>query len=84
MGWGSGLNQEGREVGYNVAASCDIKGCETVIHRGLAYCCGGLNSVAFGGDGEECGGYYCNAHELNHPCGLETEFFGEIVEETRS
>lgn len=81
MGWGSGLNNEGREVGYLVTATCDVKGCDVVIDRGLGWCCGGLDSIAFGGDNGRCGGYYCSAHGVDHPCGSEAEFFGEIVEE---
>lgn len=58
MGWGSGVNNACREVGYLVDATCDQPGCDTDIDRGLAYCCGGMH------DGGEhgCGGYFCPEH----------------------
>jgi hypothetical protein len=58
MGWGHGTNAEGREVGYNVAATCDQPGCSAAIDRGLAYVCGGMH------DGGEhgCGKYFCEEH----------------------
>lgn len=58
MGWGFGINNEGREVGYYVRAICDEDGCEAHIDRGLAYVCGGMH------DGGEwgCGRYFCGDH----------------------
>lgn len=58
MGWGYGVNAEGREVGYSVEATCDEPGCEEKIDRGLGYVCGNMH------DGGEwgCGGYFCSAH----------------------
>lgn len=58
MGWGSGFNLEGREVGYLIDATCDLDGCDTEIDRGLAYVCGGMH------DGGEhgCGRYFCAQH----------------------
>lgn len=58
MGWGSGVNEKGREVGYNIAATCDLDGCEKDIDRGLAYVCGGMHD---GGD-YGCGDYFCGEH----------------------
>jgi hypothetical protein len=58
MGWGYGINGEGREVGYTVESICDQDGCEKQIHRGLAYVCGAMH------DGGEhgCGEYFCYDH----------------------
>lgn len=58
MGWAYGHNAEGREVGYSVAATCDLDGCDEKIDRGLAYVCGGMH------DGGEfgCGRYFCPSH----------------------
>jgi len=68
MGWGCcGTDDLGREIGYSIPASCDHPGCDTTIHRGLAYCCGGMH----GGQGHHdekldvwlgCGGYFCYDH----------------------
>jgi hypothetical protein len=58
MGWGSGTNATGREVGYLVFATCDEDGCGKQIDRGLAYCCGGMHD---GGE-EGCGRYFCESH----------------------
>ena len=58
MGWGFGVNAEGREVGYTVQAECDETGCMVRIDRGLAYACGNMH------DGGEwgCGLYFCGNH----------------------
>lgn len=58
MGWGYGVNNEGREVGYTVEAICDQDGCDKEIDRGLAYVCGSMH------DGGEhgCGRYFCYPH----------------------
>jgi hypothetical protein len=61
MGWGHGRNNYGEEVGYLVPAICAKKGCGKQIDKGLAYCCGGLDSAAFGGN-EGCGRYFCEDH----------------------
>lgn len=58
MGWGSGTNKDGREVGYMIEAVCDKDGCETKIDRGLAYVCGDMHD---GGD-YGCGKYFCLEH----------------------
>lgn len=61
MGWSGPMpNAEGREVGYAVEATCDLKGCDEKIDRGLYYVCGDMH------DGGEygCGGYFCAAHLL--------------------
>jgi len=58
MGWGYGINSEGREVGYSIDATCDHKDCSKEIDRGLAYVCGDMH------DGGEygCGKYFCYDH----------------------
>ncbi len=64
MGWGYG-EVDGREVGYNVMATCDFPGCKAKIDRGLGYCCGTMH----GGD-NGCGNYFCAAHlfGIHHNC----------------
>lgn len=58
MGWGYGVNRDGREVGYSVEAICDLDGCNEKIDRGLYGVCGGMH------DGGEfgCGKYFCGDH----------------------
>lgn len=58
MGWATGTNSEGREIGYLIEATCDASSCEEKIDRGLAYACGEEH------DGGEhgCGHYFCGAH----------------------
>lgn len=64
MGWGTGTNAQGRDVGYMVDAVCDADGCDKQINRGLAYVCGGMH------DGGEygCGNYFCDQHLLFSNC----------------
>ena len=61
MGWGYGINAEGREVGYSIEAECDYPDCHAKIDRGLSYVCGGMH------DGGEwgCGKYFCSKHHGN-------------------
>ncbi len=59
MGWGYGV-LGGREVGYNVRATCEHPfECSTVIDRGLAYACGGMHGTDEGG----CTRYVCVDHQ---------------------
>lgn len=58
MGWGYGIGSDGREIGYNVIATCDQRGCEEVIDRGLGYVCG----KSHGGGDFGCGRYFCYGH----------------------
>lgn len=59
MGWAHcGFDDEGREIGYAVEATCDRPGCDTVIDRGLGHVCGGMH----GGDEFSCGRYFCGNH----------------------
>ena len=59
MGWAyCGKDNRGREIGYGIQATCDQRGCDEVINRGLGYCCGPMHN----GDEGGCGGYYCDEH----------------------
>lgn len=59
MGWANcGTDSRGRPIGYAHAGTCDEPGCSEVIHRGLAYACGGMH----GDDEISCEGYFCDAH----------------------
>lgn len=51
-------NGEEIEAGYAVEATCEQKGCEAQIDRGLAHLCGQTP----GGDEHGCGGYFCGEH----------------------
>lgn len=62
MGWAFGQNNRGEEVGYGILDVCFEPLCAAKIDRGLAYCCGGLTSSAFGGTGPGCGQYFCGEH----------------------
>lgn len=50
-----------RFLGYMVLATCDWRGCEAEIDRGLGYLCGQEPHDPFG-DGPGCGRYYCGRH----------------------
>lgn len=59
MGWAfCGTDFRGREIGYGIVATCDRRGCDTEINRGLGYCCGPMHN----GDDGGCGRYYCGDH----------------------
>lgn len=59
MGWAyCGVDRYGREIGYGIEATCDQRGCEANIDRGLGYCCGRMHN----GDEGGCGRYYCGDH----------------------
>lgn len=64
MGYATGQNNNGREIGYGVEATCDHPGCNVVIDRGIAYCCGGDEGPGNAGMDDEpyCGGYFCASH----------------------
>lgn len=63
MGWACcGKDDRGREIGYGITATCDKKGCDEVIDRGLSYVCGSMH----GGEGG-CGRYFCYTHQ-SFPC----------------
>jgi len=57
MGWSIG-EDDGRDIGYGVPATCDYPGCTEKIDRGLSYVCGG---EPYGGD-EGCGLFFCEDH----------------------
>ncbi len=59
MGWGSGINYKGEEIGYLHEAVCGYEGCGAEIDKGLSYCCGDLEGV--GGE-RGCGDYFCSEH----------------------
>lgn len=59
MGWADcGTDSRGRPIGYAFEAVCDWPGCDTLIHRGLAYTCGRMH----GEDVDNCDGYFCPDH----------------------
>jgi hypothetical protein len=59
MGWAyCGQDDFGREIGYGIVATCDKKGCDRVIDRGLGYVCGPMHGASEGG----CGRYFCGEH----------------------
>jgi len=58
MGWAScGRDGLGRDIGYDVEATCDEPGCEATIDRGLAHLCGQMHM-----DGNSCNRYFCPGH----------------------
>lgn len=71
MGWAfCGTNDEGREIGYGVAATCDFPGCAAEIDRGLGYLCGEMHDPTEWG----CGKYFCDKHLHNHGCEYPKEY----------
>ncbi len=62
MGWmHCGEDSKGRPIGYGEPATCDHPGCDSEIHRGLAYACGGMH-----GNNEGCEGYFCEKHKSHY------------------
>jgi hypothetical protein len=70
MGWSIGEDKDGRDIGYGVPALCDHPACNTEIHRGISYVCGG---EPYGGD-RGCGLHFCTSHLLYTPK------FGQLCE----
>lgn len=65
MGWGDcGKDSKGRNIGYVWEATCDHKGCNEKIDRGLAYACGGMHGENVDG-GINCENYFCGKHLKN-------------------
>lgn len=66
MGWAHGHGEGGRDIGYGVAAECDVDGCDKQIDRGVSFACG------YEHDSSEhsCAGYFCEDHigRRNHDC----------------
>ncbi len=58
MGWGRGTLGNGKDVGYEVLAKCEQRGCKERIDRGLAFACGDMH----GSDDISCDGYFCAKH----------------------
>ena len=76
MGWADcGEDDLGRPIGYSYeeGVTCDFKGCDAEINRGLDHACGGMH-----GEGEDagiqgepcCERYFCGNHSypLHHNC----------------
>jgi hypothetical protein len=64
VGYAFGHNNNGREIGYGVEATCDWPGCEEAIDRSIGNCCGGIDGIGNAGmDGEAyCGDFFCEKH----------------------
>ena len=60
MGYGYYTVDFGRPAGYMVLATCDKRGCDAEIDRGLGYLCGDSPGMFNGEPG--CGRYYCGDH----------------------
>lgn len=59
MSWAVGYDAKWqRDIGYGVPARCEDPECDTSIHRGLDYVCGG---DPHGGE-HGCGLFFCSAH----------------------
>lgn len=63
MGWAyCGLDWYGRETGYGIIATCDKRGCDKEIDRGLGCICGDMHHAPWD-DAPGCGRYYCGDHQ---------------------
>lgn len=59
MGWAyCGKDNNGREIGYGIEATCDHPGCNEQIDRGMGYACGGMH----GKEEYYCDKYFCSKH----------------------
>lgn len=58
----AGLDYWGRQIGYEIEATCDRRGCETEIDRGLGYLCGDLPHRPFDAQ-PGCSMYFCGEHD---------------------
>jgi hypothetical protein len=61
MGYGFYFLQDGRPAGYMVEATCDQRGCEEVIDRGLGCLCG-TDPDVWNGESGGCKRYFCGSH----------------------
>lgn len=62
MGWAfCGTDYYGREIGYGIEATCDKRGCDELIDRGLGCICGDMHHGPFD-MAPGCGRYYCEDH----------------------
>lgn len=61
MGYAFYFNEDGRPAGYGVMATCDKRGCDNRIDRGLGYLCGDDPHGIYS-DEPGCGRYYCPEH----------------------
>jgi hypothetical protein len=90
MGWSyCGQDENGRDIGYGISATCDHPDCDKKIDRGLSYCCGDMHGGELYKENDgyaSCGGYFCEkhlttwsgpeeVHQVCHACDerLETE-----------
>lgn len=64
MGYGyyQGEWPEHPAAGYMVIATCDKRGCDEQIDRGLGYICGDEPHWGLVSDEPGCGRYYCGKH----------------------
>jgi len=70
MGWRyCGQDNEGRDIGYGISATCDQQGCDVKIDRGLGFVCGGMH----GEDEWSCEKYFCEQHRRGF-AGQKNEF----------
>lgn len=53
---------DGREAGYEVAATCDEPGCAEEIYRGLSFLCGESPAIYAAEPEFGCGKYFCFEH----------------------
>lgn len=60
-GFGYGTDGSPRPAGYMVQATCDRRGCDAEINRGLGYLCGEVPHDRWD-DEPGCGRYYCEDH----------------------
>lgn len=61
MGYASGVDGNGRAIGYGVEAECEQPRCGAFIDRGLWYRCGGFGAEVDSSQ-HGCGGYFCGQH----------------------
>lgn len=62
MSWAyCGQDYVGRPIGYAILATCDKRGCNAVIDRGLGWCCGYMHHSPWS-DEPGCGRYFCAKH----------------------
>jgi len=61
MGYGFYFVSDGRPAGYVVLATCDKRGCNAEISRGLGSLCGTAPHARWSGD-PGCGMYFCGNH----------------------
>lgn len=58
MSWAFGI-ENGKEVGYSVDDTCNLKECDKEIDRGIDHRCGGVSNLH---DDFGCGNFFCARH----------------------